>query len=99
MVCGAAHGKQVDVVHLAARAWAPVLVTLSKDLTLAITHRDRNGAVVSHGDKSQPSQNGGEGDYVDDRIRLRPIQLLCFALASLPPPSRFNPTDQNVYSK
>jgi hypothetical protein len=76
MIGGPAHGARVDVVQLAARAWAPDLVTLSvhEELTLAITHCGKNGAVISHGDKRQPSQNGGGGDDVGDQIRLRLIQ-------------------------
>ncbi len=67
MVGGPAHGPQVDVVQLAARVWMTlaVLVTLSvhEELTLTITHHSRpwNGAVVSHGNQSQPPQNGGDG--------------------------------------
>ena len=77
------------LVQLATRAWTPVLITLSvhKKLALAITHHGRNlnGAVVSHGDKSLPPQNGGDGDDVGDRIRLRLIQLLCSASETLTP--------------
>jgi hypothetical protein len=49
------------------RAWAPVLITLSvlKKLMIAIFHLGRNGSVISHGDESQPPQNGGDGDNVD----------------------------------
>ncbi len=87
MVGGPTHGPLVDVVQLAARAWAPILITLSvhKELALAITHHGRNDAVVSHGDKSLPPENGGDGDDVGDRIRLRLIQLLCSASGTLTP--------------
>ena len=54
----------------------------------------RNGAVVSHWDESQSSQNGGDGYDVDNRLWFRLIQLLRPALASLPPPRGHIPVAQ-----
>jgi hypothetical protein len=91
-----ANGPQVDVVQLAASVRAPVLVTLSvlKELTLAMTHFRRNGAVISHGDESQLSQNGGDRHYVGDCLWLRLIEFLCSALTCLPPSRGVVPVDQ-----
>ena len=88
-----AHGPRVDVVQLAARAWTPCLVAPSvlEELMLAIAHRSRNGAVIPHWDKRQPAQNTGDGHHVGYLARLRLIQLLSPALASLPPPRRGAP--------
>ena len=88
MVGGPAHGPRVYVVELAACARARTLVTLAilKQLLLAMSHRCRDGAVVPRRDEGQPSQNGGDGDNVDDGPGLALIQLLCAALARLPPP-------------
>ena len=88
MVGGPAHGPRVDVVQLAACARARTLVTLAilKQLLLAMSHRCRDGAVVPRRDEGQPSQNGGDGDNVDDGPGLGLIQLLRSALARLPPP-------------
>ena len=57
VVGGPAHGPRVDVVQLAACAWAPDLITPSmlEELLLAMSHRSRNGAVVTHRDQRQPS--------------------------------------------
>ena len=78
MVGGPAHGPRVDVVQLAACARARTLVTLAilKQLLLAMSHRCRDGAVVPRRDEGQPSQNGGDGDNVDDGPGLGLIQLL-----------------------
>ena len=88
MVGGPAHGPRVDVVQLAACARARTLVTLAilKQLLLAMSHRCRDSAVVPRRDEGQPSQNGGDGDNVDDGPGLGLIQLLRSALARLPPP-------------
>ena len=88
MVGGPAHGPRVDVVQLAACTRARALVSLAilKELLLAISHRRRDGAVVSRRDERQPPQDGGDGDDVDDGPWLGLIQLLRSALARLPPP-------------
>jgi hypothetical protein len=95
---GPAHGPGVDVVQLAARAWTPVLVSppMLEELCLAISHRSRNGAVIPHGDERQPTKNTGDGYHIGDRTWLGLIQLLCTALASLPPPRRGAPEWQIV---
>ena len=88
MVRGPAHCPRADVVQLVASAWAPDFIALSvlKELSLAIALGSRSGSVVSYGDERQSSQNGGDGHDIDDRLCFRLIQLLCPALASLPPP-------------
>ena len=100
MVGGPAHGPRVDVVQLAACARARgALVTLAKleELLLAMSHRRRDGAVVPCRDEGQPPQNGGDWDNVDDRPRLRLIQLLRSALTRLPPPAGGVPAaDRNL---
>ena len=100
MVGGPAHGPRVDVVQLAACARARgALVTLAKleELLLAMSHRRRDGAVVPCRDEGQPPQNGGDWDNVDDRPRLRLIQLLRSALTRLPPPAGVVPAaDRNL---
>ena len=100
MVGGPTHGPRVDVVQLTARAWAPDLITPSmlEELLLAMSHRSRNGAVVTHGDERQPSQNTVDGYHVGDRVRLGLIQLLCPALASLPPPLGRTPAGEKIYT-
>ena len=102
MVGGPAHGPRVDVVQLAACAWARgALVTLAgaklEELLLAMSHRRRDGAVVPCRDEGQPPQNGGDRDNVDDGPRLGLIQLLRSALARLPPAAGGVPVeDQNL---
>jgi len=100
MVGGPAHGPRVDVVQLAACARARgALVTLAifEELLLAMSHRRRDGAVVPCRDEGQPSQNGGDGDNVDDGPGLGLIQLLRSALARLPPPAGGVPAaDRNL---
>ena len=68
---GLAHGLRVDVVQLAASTWAPDLVAPSvlKELLLAMSHRSRNGAVVTHGDERKPFQNTVDGHHVGYWIR------------------------------
>jgi len=51
--------------------------------------------MVSSRGERQPPQNGGEGDNVDDRPWLGLIQLLCSALARLPPPGGVVPADHH----
>ena len=104
MVGGPAHGRpRVDVVQLAACARARgALVTLAKleELLLAMSHRSRDGAVVPCRDEGQPPQNGDDWDNVDDRPRLRLIQLLRSALTRLPPPAGGVPAaDRNLTRK
>ena len=98
VVGGPAHGPGVDVVHLAARAWKPVLVAppVLEELCLAISHRSRNGAVIPHGDERQPTKNTGDGHHIGDRTWLGLVQLLRAALASLPPPRGGAPEWQNI---
>jgi hypothetical protein len=100
MVGGPAHGPRVAVVQLAACARArAALVTpaIVKELFLAMPHLRRDGAVVPRRDEGQPPQNGGDGDNVDDGPRLGLVQLLCSALACLPPPGGGVPAaDQNL---
>ncbi len=101
MVGWPAHGPLVDVIQLAARSWAPIIITLSifKQVFLAISHYSRDGAVVSDRDERQPPQNGGGGHDVDDRIRFGLIQLLRTAHTSLPPPRGGIPVDHNGNSQ
>ena len=99
MVGGPAHGPRVDVVQLAActRArCALVALAILKQLLLAISHRRRDGAVVSRRDERQPPQDGGDGDDVDDGPGLGLIQLLRSAIARLPPPGGGVPADRNL---
>ncbi len=100
MLGGPAHGPRVDVVQAAACARARgALFTLAilEELLLVMSHRRRDGAVVSCRDEGQPPQNGGDEDNVDDGPRLRLIQLLRSALARLPPPAGGVPTeDRNL---
>ncbi len=99
VVGGPAHAPQVDVVQLAACARATralVALAIWKELFLAIFHRRSDGTVVSHRDESQPPQNGGDGDDVDDGPWLGLVQLLRSALACHPPPWGGVPADQNV---
>ena len=100
MVRRPAHGPRVDVIQLAARAWAPIIITLSvfKQVLLAISHYSRDGAVVTDRNERQPPQNGGGGHDVDDRFRFGLIQLLRSALTSLPPPRGGIPEVHNGYS-
>ena len=99
MVGGPAHGPRVDVVQLAActRARALVALAILKELlqVLAISHRRRDGALVSRRDERQPPQDGGDGNDLDDGPWLWLIQLLRSALACLPPPGGGVPVDQN----
>jgi hypothetical protein len=97
-VSGPAHGPRVDVVQLAARARTPDLIAPSVlgELILASSHRGRNGAVIPHRNKRQPAQNTSDGRHVGNRARLGLIQLLCPALASLPPPSGGAPEGQEI---
>ena len=99
MVGGPAHGPRVDVVQLAACTRARralVALAILKQLLLAISHRRRDGAVVSRRDERQPPQDGGDGDDVDDGPGLGLIQLLRPALARLPPPGGGVPVDRNL---
>ncbi len=98
MVGGPAHGPRVDVVQLPActRARALVALDILKELLLAISHRCRDGAVVSRRDERQPPQDGGDGDDVDDGPWLGLMQLLRSALARLPPPGGCVPVGQNL---
>ena len=99
MVGGPAHGPRVDVVQLAACTRARralVALAILKQLLLAISHRRRDGAVVSRRDERQPPQDGGDGHDVDDGPGLGLIQLLCPALARLPPPGGGVPVDRNL---
>jgi hypothetical protein len=66
MVRRPAHGPRFDVIQLAARAWAPIIITLSvfKQVLLAISHYSRDGAVVTDRNERQPPQNGGGGHDV-----------------------------------
>ena len=100
VVGGPAHGPRVDVVQLAARAWTPCLVAPSvlEELMFAIAHRSRNGAVIPHGDKRQPAQNTDDGHHVGYLALLGLIQLLCPALASLPPPLGRTPAGEKIYT-
>ncbi len=70
MVRWPAHGPQVDIVQLAACAWAPSLVTLSmlKEVLPAILHCSTDDAMVSDRDRRQNPQNGGGGHDVDDQL-------------------------------
>jgi hypothetical protein len=92
VVCGPAHGPRADVKEPAAGAWPQVLVAFPqrKEIFLAVSQLRRNGAVVPRGDERQPSQDGGDWHYVDDRL-LRLIQQLCPALAGHPPPGGDSP--------
>ena len=102
MVGGPAHGPRVDVVQLAVSGCARArgaLVTLDilKEILLSMSHRRRDGAVVPCRYEGQPPQNGGDWDNVDDRPRLRLIQLLRSALTRLPPPAGSVPAaDRNL---
>ena len=87
VVGGPAHGPQADVVEPGAGSRPPVLVAFSqrKEFPLEASQRSRNGAVVPRWDERQPSKDGGDWHNVDER-RLRLIQLLRPAHASLLPP-------------
>jgi hypothetical protein len=88
MIRRSAHGPRVDVIQLAASAWAPIVIILSifKQVFLVNSHSSRDDAVVFDRDERQPPQNRVGGQNVDDQILFRLIQLLRPALTSLPPP-------------
>ncbi len=52
--------------------------------------------MIPHRDKWQPTQNTGDGHQIGDWTWLWLIQLLCAALASLPPPLQGAPELQKV---
>jgi hypothetical protein len=93
-----AHGPRVDVIQLAASAWAPIIITPSifKQVLLAISHYSRDGSVVSDRDERQPSHNGGGRHDVDDRLWFGLIQLLRPALTSLHPPRGGIPVRRSI---